>query len=389
MDILLLLIYGFFVWLIFIKLKWLPWNITSQVIVVTIPIIALTILVLVLNIGAPSSHDVRVINYSVQIVPRVTGRVIEVPVEPNRPVKKGDVLFRLDPVPFQLKVKAAAANVDQLRAKLIGSRANQRTYEEQLKEITSKKGALNSKLQLAQLRVKQYRELSSSGAGPRFELEQAQAEVAGLTDDLAALVASESQARFKTQARTKEGDQDEVAGTKAQIASAEAQLADAQWDLDQTTVYAPADGTVVNLQLRPGQVAAALPMAPVMTFIENGQWVIALYQQNEVREVKPGQEAEIALKMYPGRIIKCKVDSVVWATAGGQVPVSGNLPNIGPMPPGQLAVRLFPEDKDLFIAAGARGFGAIYTDYAEMVHILRKVFMRVSAKLDWLILKLH
>jgi multidrug efflux pump subunit AcrA (membrane-fusion protein) len=180
-----------------------------------------------------------------------------------------------------------------------------------------------------------------------------------------------------------------VAGTKAQIASAEAQLADAQWDLDQTTVYAPNDGTVINLQLRPGQVAAALPMAPVMTFIENGQWVIALYQQNEVREVKPGQEAEIALQMYPGRIIKCTVDSVVWATAGGQVPVGGNLPNIGPMPPGQLAVRLFPEDKDLFIAAGARGFGAIYTDYAEMVHILRKVFMRVSSKLDWLILKLH
>jgi len=389
MDILLLLIYGFFVWLIFIKFKWLPWNITSQVIVVTIPIIALTILVLVLNIGAPSSHDVRVINYSVQIVPRVTGRVIEVPVEPNRPVKKGDVLFRLDPVPFQLKVKAAQANVEQLRAKLIGSRANQRTYEEQLKEITSKKGALNVKLQLAQLRVKQYGELSSSGAGPRFELEQAQAEVAGLKDDLAALVASESQARFKTQARTKDGDQDEVAGTKAQIAGAEAQLADAQWDLDQTTVYAPADGTVVNLQLRPGQVAAALPMAPGMTFVENGQWGIALYQQNEVREVKPGQEAEIALQMYPGRIIKCKVDSVVWATAGGQVPVSGNLPNIGPMPPGQLAVRLFPDDKDLFIAAGARGFGAIYTDYAVMIQILRKVFMRVSAKLDWLILKLH
>ena len=80
MDILLLGIYSFFVWLIFIKFKWLPWNITSQVIVVTIPIVALTILILVLNIGAPSSHDVRVINYSVQIVPRVTGRVIDVPV---------------------------------------------------------------------------------------------------------------------------------------------------------------------------------------------------------------------------------------------------------------------------------------------------------------------
>ncbi|HTP72514.1 MAG TPA: HlyD family secretion protein [Burkholderiaceae bacterium] len=389
MDILLLLIYSFFVWLIFIKFKWLPWNITSQVIVVTIPVIALTMLILFLNIGAPSSHDVRVINYSVQIVPRVTGRVTEVPVEPNRPVKKGDVLFKIDPVPFQLKVRAAQANVEQLRAKLIGNKANQRSYEEQVKEVAKRKAAVISKLELARLRVKQYGELASTGAAPRFELEQAQAEVASLSDEIAALNASETQAVVKTQARTKDGEQDEVARTKAEIASAEAQLADAQWELDQTTVYAPNDGTVVNLQLRPGQVSAALPMAPVMTFVENGQWVIALFAQNEVRKVQPGQEAEIALQMYPGRIIKCKVDSVVWATAGGLVPVLGNGPNIGGIPPGALAVRLFPDDKDLFIAAGARGFGAIYTDYAEMIHILRKVFMRVSAKLDWLILKLH
>src|SRR4030095_2719246 len=111
--------------------------------------------------------------------------------------------------------------------------------------------------------------------------------------------------------------------------------------------------------------------------------------QNEVREVKPGQEAEIAVQMYPGRIIKCKVDSVVWATAGGQVPISGNLPNLVPTAPGQLAVRLLPGDQTLLLAAGARGFGAIYTDYGEIFHIIRKVFLRVSSKLDWLILKLH
>ena len=389
MEVILLLIYSFFVWLIFIKFKWLPWNITSQVIVATIPVIALAVMILLLNIGAPSSADVRVINYSVQVVPRVTGRVIEVPVEPNRPVKKGDVLFRIDPVPFQLKLKVAQANLAQLQAKLIGSKANQRSYEEQLKEVGGRKAALTSRIALARLRVEQHRELAATGAGPRFELEQAQAELATLTSELAALAATEAQARVKTQARTAEGDQDEVARTRAEIAAAEAQLADAQWELDQTTVYAPADGSVVNLQLRPGQVAAQLPLAPVMTFIENEQWVIALFGQNEVREVQPGQEAEIALRMYPGRVIKCKVDAVVWATAGGQVPVSGNLPNIGPIPPGQLAVRLFPEDKSLFIAAGARGSGAIYTDYAGMLHLVRKVMLRVSAKLDWLILKLH
>src|SRR6478752_10566015 len=112
MEIILLIIYSIFVWFIFIKKKWLPWNITSQVIVVTIPIFALTVLVLFMNIVAPSSHDVRAMNYVVPIVPRVTGQVIEVPIEPNRPIKKGDVLFKLDPEPFKQILKAAEATLE-------------------------------------------------------------------------------------------------------------------------------------------------------------------------------------------------------------------------------------------------------------------------------------
>src|SRR5436189_972698 len=119
MEIILLGIYSFFVWLIFIKKKWLPWNITSQVIVVTIPIIALATIILFMNIVAPSSSDVRAQNYVIPIVPRVTGQVTEVPIEPNRPVKKGDVLFKMDPVPFQLTVKAAEATLAQNKAKLV------------------------------------------------------------------------------------------------------------------------------------------------------------------------------------------------------------------------------------------------------------------------------
>jgi multidrug efflux pump subunit AcrA (membrane-fusion protein) len=93
MEALLLAIYSFFVWLIFFKFKWLPWNKVSQVTVVIIPIVALTALILFLNVYAPSSSDVRVIKYVVQVVPQVRGRVIEVPVEGNNVVKKGDVLF--------------------------------------------------------------------------------------------------------------------------------------------------------------------------------------------------------------------------------------------------------------------------------------------------------
>src|SRR6478735_12056606 len=112
MDVLILGIYAFFVWLIFIKFKWLPWNITSQVIVAVIPIVGLTVLILTLNVVAPSSARLRIFKYTVPIVSQVRGRVLEVPVEEgNRPVKKGDVLFKIDPTPYQLQVNTLTAQL--------------------------------------------------------------------------------------------------------------------------------------------------------------------------------------------------------------------------------------------------------------------------------------
>src|SRR5262245_28399218 len=328
MEIILLLIYSFFVWLIFFKFKWLPWNIVSQVIVLTLPIIGLTVLILCLNVYAPSSHDVRALNYVVQVVPRVTGRVIEVPVEPNRPIKKGDVLFRIDPVPFQLAVEAAQANISQLKAKLITAQSNQTALDEQLNAATSKKASLTAKIDLVRKRLDQFRQLAESGAGNRFDYEQAESDLASLNNELASLAANEAEVRIKIAAKTPEGEQDEVAQVKAQLAQAQAQLADAEWSLKETVVYAPANGTIVNLQLRVGSTASQFAGLPVMTFVEDEQWIMMLFKQNEVREVEPDNDAEIAMRMYPGRIIKCKVDSVVWATAQGQLPLSGAVPDV-------------------------------------------------------------
>jgi len=393
MEILLLGIYSFFVWLIFFKFKWLPWNIISQVIVVTLPIFGLTALILLLNIVAPSSHDIRVVNYVVPINPPVRGLVTEVPIEPNRPIKKGDVLFKVDPTPYEITVKSYEAQLSQLRVQLVTAEASSRNLQESLKGATGQKDAIESKLKLSKLRLQQFKELAETGAGNKFDYEQAQADVANLEGELATTMASEAQAREKLGAKTPEGEQDEVANVKAQIARAEAQLADAKWELSQTTYYAPANGVVVALTLRPGAMAVPLPMSPAMNFVEDEQWILAIYHQNEVRKIKPDQEAEVAFEMYPGRIVKCKVDSIMWATAQGQLPIGtmNSAGGVAPIPPNCLAVRLIPDgkDKDLFLAAGAHGAGAVYTDSGQMIHILRKVIVRVGAKLDWLILKLH
>src|SRR4030095_4937351 len=131
MELLLLGIYSFIVWLIFFKYKWLPWNMVSQVIVITLPIIGIAALILLLNIVAPSSADVRVINYVVAVTPRVRGRVTEGPMEPNRPVRKGDVLFKLDPTPFELEVNALEAQLEGLEVQLLTANASTRGLGEQ------------------------------------------------------------------------------------------------------------------------------------------------------------------------------------------------------------------------------------------------------------------
>jgi multidrug resistance efflux pump len=406
MDLLILGIYAFFVWLIFIKFKWLPWNTTSQVIVVIIPIVGLAALILTLNVVAPSSNDVRVIKYVVQIVPQVRGRVLEVPVEPNRLVKKGELLFRIDPTPYQNDVNIAKARLAVDEAKLAQAGANladasagARVLGEQLKSASGQVRALQPRLELARLRVKQNRELVAAGAGEKFALEQAEANAIELEAQLATATANEAQSTQKLSGQVN-GEQASVAAARAQIATAKAQVdasrvdvANKQWDLDQTSVYAPANGYAINVQLRPGSFVAALPLTPAMSFVEETYQVIALYYQNELRAVEPGNEAEIALLTYPGRIIKAKVDSIVWAQGQGQVAQSGMLPQTGVFPaaPGRFPVKLnvTDQDRELFLAAGANGDAAIYTEHGAAIHIMRKVIIRVGSITNYLIPKLH
>lgn len=407
MDILLLGIYSFFVWLIFIKFKWLPWNITSQVIVVTIPIVVLTVMILTLNVVAPSSGKLRVFKYTIPIVSQVRGRVLEVPVEEgNRLVHKGDVLFKVDPTPYAL-------DVANLEAQLALAQGGQRETEEQLTgagakvmetraaiaQADARIAEVDAKLSLARRRVEQNTELAKSGAGTRFDLEQAEATLAELTgqreaarSQRAAAQATEAQALASVgQVRQKLGTN--VNGTYAQVAQIRAQLANARWLLEQTTTVSPCECYVINLQLRPGAFVAGLPLNPVMSLVEADGQIIAFFNQNELTKVQPGDEAEFALSTYPGRIIKGSVDSIVWAIGQGQLQPSGTIPmsTLANTPPGDFAVKfdLAERDKTLFLAAGASGDAAIFTQHAQFLHILRKVILRVGSYMNYLVLKLH
>ena len=404
MDALILGLYAFFVWLIFFKFKWLPWNTTSMVIVITIPVVGLTIMILLLNVFAPSSADVRVIKPVVNVVPQVGGRVLEVPVEPNRLVKKGEVLFQIDPTPYELAVKA-------LEAQLANTEAGGRELEEQLGGagggVAAARGSVQqadarvqevlAKLEFTRKRVEDNRELVRRGAGDRFALEAAETDAKTLAAQLDTARGVLTQARgSEVQAAASERQVRQRIGGKvgtvyAPVAQVRAQLENARWQLEQTTVRAPSDGFAINVQLRTGSFTAAFPITPAMTFVENTYQVIALYNQNELHQIDPGNEAEFVLPAVPGHVFKAKVDSIIWAHGQGQVANTTTLPTFGPIAPGRFPVKLTVDarDADKFLPAGAIGQGAIYTDQLAFLHILRKVLLRVSAKTDYLILKLH
>jgi len=419
MEVLLLGIYAFFVWLIFIKLKLLPWTTPWKVAVAIFPVVAMAGLILLLNIFAPTTTDVRVVKYVVPIVSQVRGRVIEVPVENNRKVKKGDVLFKIDPTPYQnevnsleakliseeAKVGAERQRLAEVQAKLTNARSGERQLGEQLKQANEKVTATNASLALMRKRVAQNTELVSTGAGNRFDLEQAQTNLNELTAQLASARAAEAEAQEKLSGRIG-GDLASVAEVKAQLATAyaqvkvaeaqvettRAQFANAQWELSQTTMLAPGNGTMVNVMLRPGFFVSGMPFNEVMTFVDEEYQIFALFGQNELHQVQPGNEAEITLDTYPGRVIKAHVDSIIWAQGQGQVEASGDLPRTTFVPPpGRFPVKLVvgKHDGGLFLAAGARGSSAIYTEHLALVHIIRKVLLRVASYFDYIIIKHH
>jgi len=417
MEIILLGIYAFFVWLIFIKLKWLPWTTPWKVAVAIFPVVAIAALLLLLNVFAPTSTNVSVVKYVVPIVSQVRGRVIEVPVENNRPVKKGDVLFKIDSTPYQNEVNSLEAKLAsseakvasdrtklaQAEAKLVDASSGEKELVEQLNQAIGQADSLQASLALARKRVQQNTELVAAGAGNRFDLEQAQTNVAELTAQIAAAKATQDQVRAKLSGRVK-GDLASVADAKAQVATAhaqvqmsqadvatiQAQLETARWDLSQTTVRAPGNGTMVNVMLRPGFFVAGIPFNEVMTFVDEEYQIFALFDQNELHAVEPHNEAEITLDTYPGRVIKAHVDSILWAQGQGQAQASGDLPKTTFVPPpGKFPVKLVVADRDksLFLASGARGAAAIYTEHLTLVHIIRKVLLRVSSYLDYVIIK--
>ncbi|MBP4061344.1 HlyD family secretion protein [Aeromonas sp. Prich7-2] len=341
MDLLLILTYTALCIGIF-KIFKIPLNKWTVPTAVLGGVIIIGTLIMLMNYNHPYSELARNYYVSTPVVPLVKGRVTDVPVKPNQPVKKGDVLFRIDAEPFQEKVASLtsrlASNTDFLKA-------------------------LDARLRSATLDRDRAQELMRRGIGKQRDLDVTQANV----DDIVAQI-----------------DQQ-----KATLNDLSAQLNIAKYDLEQTVVYAPSDGHVVQLALRPGMIAAPFMFRPVMTFIhEDANAYVGWFWQNSMQRLKAGDEAEVVLDGIPGRIFKAKVQSVIPAMAPGNIQAqAGLIDQTSAQVPGRLPIVLEitdPEWANYQVIAGSSGQAAIYTEHFHHVAIMRKILMRMGSWLNYL-----
>jgi multidrug resistance efflux pump len=174
----------------------------------------------------------------------------------------------------------------------------------------------------------------------------------------------------------------DVEQRQSEVDQLKAQLEGAQWNLDKTTVRAPADGYVTNLALRKGARVANLPLAPVMAFIDTSNTLIGVeLAQIDARYVAPGQPVEVTFKFLPGRVFTGKVETVLQAIATGQVQTSGLAVQSKGIEAAPFVARVKLDDTALAdsLPAGSTGTAAIFTDRVKAAHVIRKVLLRQIA----------
>lgn len=316
------------------------------------------------------TDDSYVDGHSSAVSSRVGGTVLQVYVEDNQLVKKGDLLATLDPTDYQIKADQAKAAVDLAQRQIDQSHAavqqysttasaqstsaqgdiasaqaminmakstvvqSQAAVDQQMQTIQS----LKAKLWQAQIDFKRYNDLYSKGAVSQEELDQArttytvsQADELGGEQNLKQLQQKVQQAKdnlaqtygqmtkSKSTLQTAQASKDEaivkqrdVDVSLAQLEQAQANLKEAAQNLSYTKIYSPIDGRIGRKNLEPGQrvdVGTSL-----CSIFEENPWITANFKETQVGRMKPGQDVEIKIDSFGGRLFKGKIESIAPAS---------------------------------------------------------------------------
>jgi multidrug resistance efflux pump len=368
--------YALVVWLVFFKYKWMKFSIPWAIVSASVGLHLLIIFLIGLRFSTPLATEAKIIQHTIQLVPRLSQPtlVTDVLVQPNVPVKKGQPLFQFDRRPYEYAVS-------QLEAQLAGANQNVKVLQADTQVANAKIAKLKSELAFASYQQKLTTELAAQGAGPQEDAQKWAAQVAA---DEAGIREAQSEGNRAELSYTSEID-----GVNTTVAALQAQLDQARYYLDNTLMVAPEDGTVINLQVRPGMVAGDYRAGAIASFVVDAdRYLLADFFQENLKFVKPGQTAEVALDLYPGQIFQGKVEAIWQGSGQGQMLPSGTLPNFKyvptEIPQGQFAVAIRLDGDQSRFPIGTQGHATIYTNPSSGFVVLRKISIRGYTWLNWI-----
>lgn len=295
----------------------------------------------------PISSQATVQAFVISIAPEVAGRVVEIGVLDNTRVSPKQMLFRIDPYQYQLAVAEAEAQLDSVGQTIGASTAAVNSAQAKLVDARSNRDVtleqFNRAAQLVERGV--YSKSRYDEAKARYE--QAEAAIDAAEADLKAA----------------EEELGPVGKDNPQLRAAVAALEKARLDFTRTTVEAPGEGVVTNLQLTVGGMLAVGQGA--LTFIDvDTVWITAAFKENSLENVTAGNRAEVLFDVLPGKLYPAKVESVGLGVAQGSVDPTTGLPKISTesgwiRTPQSFPVRLVLDDR---LPPGAR--------YGSQAHVV-------------------
>ncbi|ARR46642.1 MULTISPECIES: HlyD family secretion protein [Vibrio] len=374
MDLLLVLTYAALCIAIF-KIFNIPLNKWTVPTAVLGGVVLVGTLILLMNYNHPFTQIGNQVFSTTPVVSGVRGRVIEVPVQPNQPLQKGDVLFRIDPIPFQ-------AEVDKLRAKVKEASQGALGLESSVQEAEAAVIKALAERDKAQREFDRYQRGFDRGAFTEQQLDTRRQAFKAAQAALEVAQSKQEQAQIALDS--------EVGGENTQVASLLAELRKAEFNLEQTVVTAPTDGYVTQLALRPGVMAVPLPLAPVMTFVHTeDKLYTAAFRQNSLQRLEPGFEAEFMFRALPGKVFKGQVVDVLPAIGESQFQARGSLLGTEALrTSGRVFVTLKITDdlEEYHLPMGTAVEVAVYSDSFTHVSIMRKVLIRMKSWQNYLYL---
>jgi multidrug resistance efflux pump len=379
MELLLALIYVAICVAVF-KIFRIPVNQWSLSTAVLGGIVGIFLLLLVMNYNHPFTNNARIYFPVTPILPTVKGRVVEVPVHSNTPLKEGDVLFRIDPKPYQYVV-------DEKKAALAEAEQNVKQLKASLDQATAQAEKADAQVQLSQQNYDRQAQLFKANVVAQATLDTATRNLDASKQSFAAAKAEEERARLAYTS--------DIGGVNTTVAKLRAELSDAEFDLDQTTTRATGPGFVTQVSLRPGMYAIPTQLRTAMLFVNTGhrdRELGAAFQQNSLQRVDAGDDAEVAFDAVPGRVFKAKVRSVVDAIAAGQLATTPKLvePETLTTPGRAIAIiDVSDEMRNYQLPLGSTAQVAIYTKHWHHLSLLRKILLRMRSWENYVFLEGH